>query len=238
MRKILIRDSLDELSETAAELFTTIANDAIADDDSFSVGLAGGSTPRALYSLLASDRCRNEIDWSKARFFFSDERNVPQDSPDSNFRMANETLLQWVAVPSTNVHRWQTELGPVESATKYQKELETNGPLDLVLLGLGADAHTASLFPRTGALAERQKLAVANWVEKMGEHRLTMTFEAINRSSNVIFLVAGEGKADAVAAVLEGEFRPDDLPAQLVELKDGIVFWLLDKAAASRLVGP
>ena len=133
------------------------------------------------------------------------------------------------------VHRWQTELGPIEAAAKYQKELETAGSLDLVLLGLGADAHTASLFPRTSALGEQDKLAVANWVEKFHDHRLTMTPLEINRASNVIFLVAGDEKAEAVAAVIEGEFSPDDFPAQLVGSEHGTVYWMLDRAAASLL---
>jgi 6-phosphogluconolactonase len=235
MLKIQINESLDHLNRAAAGLFVAIAENVLAEKRRFSVALSGGSTPRAMYSRLASDEFRDKIDWSKVTFFFGDERNVPPDSPESNFRMANETILEPLAIPSLNVHRWQIELGPAEAAARYQKELETSGPLDLVLLGLGQDAHTASLFPHTSALGEQHRLAVANWVEKFHDHRLTMTPLAINRASNAIFLVAGEEKAEAVAAVLEGKFRPDDLPAQLVATECGTVYWLLDKPAASRL---
>ena len=235
MRKILIKNNLDELSEAAAGLFVAIAIESIAMRGKFSVALAGGSTPRAFYSLLGSDKYKEKVKWSKVTFFFSDERNVLPDSDDSNYRMANETLLAPLGINAKKVHRWKTELDPSEAAAEYEARLQTNGPLDLVLLGLGPDADTASLFPHTEALKEKQRLAVANRVEKLGEDRLTMTFPAINAADDVMFLVSGKEKADAVAAVLEGDSRPDDLPAQRVKPADGNLFWLLDVTAASGL---
>src|SRR5215203_457093 len=178
MYHILIKKDLEDLSSAAADLFSVIANDSIARKGFFSVALSGGTTPRSLYSLLASDRYRDSIDWSKVRIFFGDERNVPHDSPESNYRMACETLIDPLGIPEENVSRWQTELGPDDAADRYQQELEKNGPLDLILLGLGRDAHTASLFPNTAALREKEKLAVANRVEELKTYRLTLTFTA------------------------------------------------------------
>jgi 6-phosphogluconolactonase len=238
VRKVLIKNNLDELGDAAAGLFVAIAIESIAMRGKFSVALAGGATPRALYSLLGSDKYKKKVNWSKVTFFFGDERNVPADADDSNYRMANETLLAPLGINAKKVHRWKTELEPTESAADYETRLRANGPLDLVLLGLGSDAHTASLFPQTKALNEKEKLAVANWVEKLDDHRLTLTFPAINAAQDVMFLVSGKEKADAVAGVLEGESRPDDLPAQRVKPTSGNLFWLFDVAAASGLKGP
>lgn len=240
-RDIKVAKDPDALSALAANLFVDIARESIAMTGSFNVALAGGSTPRKLYSLLSSQRYRNELDWKRFSFFFGDERHVPPDSDQSNYRMANETLLTPLNIDPENVNRWLAELGDSsEAADKYEARLReylgsTDRSLELVLLGLGKDAHTASLFPRTAALAESSRLAVTNWVEKLNEHRLTMTPQAINAARNVVFLVSGEEKAEAVAHVIEGSFRPDDLPAQLIIPEDGTVYWLLDEAAASRL---
>jgi 6-phosphogluconolactonase len=155
--------------------------------------------------------------------------------------MANETLLAPLDIIPDNVHRWRAELSDsFEAADEYQVELvellgSRNGSIDLVLLGLGNDAHTASLFPNTSALGESERLAVANWVEKLDTYRLTLTPPAINAARNIVFLVSGNEKATAVAQVIEGEFRPDDFPAQIVIPDDGTVYWLLDEAAASLL---
>jgi 6-phosphogluconolactonase len=208
---------------------------------SFTVCLSGGSTPRKLFSLLASDEHRSGIDWSKVTFFFGDERNVPADSLESNYRMANDSLLKPLGIRASRIHRWRTELGnPDATALDYEDKLrrhfarEGRG-FDLTLLGLGSDGHTASLFPHSRALQEQEKYAAANWVEKLGGHRLTTTFPAINGSSNVIFMVTGDEKATAVRDVLEGEFQPDELPAQLVVPEKGSLCWLLDRPAAANL---
>ncbi|HEX6125186.1 MAG TPA: 6-phosphogluconolactonase [Pyrinomonadaceae bacterium] len=236
MHQILIKKDPEELIETAAALFTGIANNTIAARGSFSVALSGGSTPRALYSLLASQKYRSAIDWAKTRFFFSDERNVPPESAESNFRMANETLLEPLKVAEATVFRWKTELDSAERvASDYQAKLRPVAPLDLILLGLGSDAHTASLFPHTAALHETEKLAVTNHVPHLKDDRFTMTFRAINEARNIIVIVVGHEKARAVKNVLEGEFRPDDFPGQRIEPSTGSLYWLLDEPAASLL---
>ena len=235
MQRVLIKNNLDELTTAAVGLFIATAIESIAMRGKFSVALAGGSTPRAAYSQLASDTYREKVDWSKVTFFIGDERNVSPDSDESNYRMANETLFAPLGINSKKVHPWKTELDPSEAAAEYQNKLQANGPLDLIILGLGPDAHIASLFPHTEALQETERLAVANWVEELGDHRLTMTFPAINAARDIIFLVSGDEKAGAVASVLEGPYRPDDLPAQRVKPASGNLIWLLDAHAAARL---
>ena len=241
MRQILIKQNPDELAKAAVDQFAQIANRAIVAHGVFSVALAGGSTPHHLYSLLASENHRLKLDWSRVEFFFSDERHVPPDSDQSNYRMAKETLLEPLSISEPRIHRWQSELPDAnDAANAYETELReyfdrSGRPLDLVLLGLGEDAHTASLFPNTPALQEIERFAVANWVEKLDTDRLTMTFSAINDASNVMFIVSGRYKAEAVLSVLEGEFRPDDLPAQFVNPENGELYWMLDEAAASLL---
>jgi 6-phosphogluconolactonase len=240
-REIKVAKNADALSSLAANLFVDLAREAITIRGSFTVALAGGSTPRKLYSLLASERYRHELDWTHVSFLFGDERHVPPDSVESNYRMANETLLAPLGIAPENVHRWRAELPDSSvAADQYEAELvhvmgSRDGSIDFVLLGLGNDAHTASLFPNTPALGESKRLAVANWVEKLDAYRLTLTPPAINSARNIVFLVSGNEKAPAVAQVLEGEFRPDDFPAQIVIPNDGTVYWLLDEAASSLL---
>ncbi len=234
--RIRISKDLARLSETAAELFADIANAAISSTGSFTVSLAGGSTPRSLYAILASDHYRGSIDWPSVTFFIGDERYVPDDSPESNYRMVAKTLFRPLEIPDRNVYRWNTTSGDAETGAKlYEKDLRPFVPLDLILLGLGADAHTASLFPNTAALHEQQTPATANWVEKLAEHRLTITFPVINSAATVMVLASGIEKAKAVANVLEGEFRPDEFPAQLIDPTIGDLYWLLDESAANLL---
>ena len=241
VREIVVKENLEELSKAAVDHFVQIANRSIVAHGSFSIALAGGSTPQHLYSLLASEPHRLKLDWNRVEFFFSDERHVPPDSDHSNYRMAKETLLDPLEISPAQVHRWQSELADAtEAASAYESELKayfdrSKRSIDLVLLGLGEDAHTASLFPNTPALGEIDRLAVANWVEKLDSYRLTMTFTAINDAANVMFVVAGRYKKEAVKAVLEGEFRPDDFPAQLVNPESGELYWLIDEAAAGLL---
>ena len=241
MRQIIIKQDLDELSKAALDQFVQIANASIVAHGTFSLSLAGGSTPQHLYALLASDNHRLKLDWSRVEFFFGDERHVPPDSDHSNYRMAKESLLDPLDISSTRVHRWQSELADAgEAADAYEAELNawrerSKRPFDLVLLGLGEDAHTASLFPNTSALRDIERSAVANWVEKLNSYRLTMTFSVINDAANVMFLVSGRYKSEAVQSVLEGEFRPDDFPAQFVNPENGNLYWMLDETAASLL---
>ncbi len=243
---IKVFPNIEELNNFAAEKFVEIAKEAInSERDSFAVVLAGGSTPQSLYKLLSSDKFKDKIDWSKVFFFFGDERNVLPDDTESNFRMANENLFKPLAIHYFNVFQWYPELDDVElTAKEYDApikiffgldENEGVAEFDLILLGMGADGHTASLFPYTEALHETEKFAVANYVEKLNDWRFTLTFPAINNARNVMFLVKGADKAETLRDVLEGEFQPDKLPSQNVKLLDGNLFWLCDAESAALL---
>jgi len=241
MRQVLIKKDLDELSSSAAELFVQIANASIADNDSFLVALAGGSTPRKCYEKLASEY-RKAVEWDKVWFFFGDERNVPPDSEESNYKMANDALLRPLEISAGRVNRWITEIKSVDDAAQHYGNITlaiafaaAGRGFDLMMLGLGADGHTASLFPHSPALNETKGLAVANWVEELGAFRFTVTFPVINQASNVILLASGEEKAKAIAAILEGKFDPEEYPAQNVKPVDGNVYWLIDEPAAGLL---
>ena len=236
MNNFHIAESPDELSKRAKEFFVATAKNAIDERGQFTIALSGGSTPKLLYQKLVSAK----LDWEKVFFFFGDERNVPPDHDDSNFRMAFETLFHPLNIDHANVYRWKTEVGnPVEVAIEYAFSTATffqGFPrFDMMLLGLGTDGHTASLFPHTEALHEQSDIAVANLVEKLEENRFTLTFPVINNAANVVFLVSGEEKAGTLKDVVDGELRPDDLPAQSVSPQNGTLHWFVDKAAAARL---
>lgn len=236
---VQIYDSPQELAEAAARAFVEEAARAIAERGRFAVALAGGSTPKATYEALARDHA-GEVDWPNVHVFFGDERTVPPDDEDSNYRMALEALLDHVPVGSA--HRMRGELPPDEAAASYEEELEgffgERPPvLDLVMLGIGEDGHTASLFPETPALGVTDRLAFANPVDKMETTRLTLTVPVLNASREVRFLVAGAGKADALAEILEGEADPSAYPATLVRPPGGPT-WMLDRDAASSLRSP
>ncbi len=224
-----------ELARAAADMFAEGATRSIREKGRFAVALAGGSTPKALYELLAGEY-RDALDWSRVHVFFGDERCVPPDHEDSNYRMAQEALLS--RVPVGSVHRMPGELSPPYAAVLYEEELATflgDGPdFDLVLLGIGEDGHTASLFPSTPALDVRDRWAVENPVEKLGTTRLTLTVPAINAARDIIFLVAGEGKAKALKKILEGDADTREYPAKLVH-PSGKLTWIIDREAASLL---
>ncbi len=225
-----------DLEEAAAESFVEQARKAIEDTERFAVALAGGSTPKRAYEVLAKEYGEpGDLDWSKVHAFFGDERTVPPDHADSNYRMAHDALLSHVPVGS--VHRMHGELDPPEAAALYEEDLEAffgTPRFDLVLLGIGEDGHTASLFPRTPALDARDRWAVENPVEKLDTVRLTLTVPTINAARTVVFLVAGEGKAEALKKILESDADPHDYPAKLVRPATGPV-WLVDEAAAGLL---
>jgi 6-phosphogluconolactonase len=229
-----------ELARAAAEEFTRRANEAVRTQGRFSVALSGGSTPRRLFALLAdpAEPYRDRTDWRAVHLFWGDERHVPPDHPESNYRMARETLIERVPIPAANVHRMRgEEPDAARAAALYEDELRAffhGAPrFDLVLLGLGADAHTASLFPGTAAVRENERQVAAPWIEKLGTFRITLTPAVLNRAAAVIFLVQGEEKAGALRAVLAGERDPDRWPAQVIRPENGEVLWLVDGAAAS-----
>jgi 6-phosphogluconolactonase len=228
----------------AAEFIALRARNAILERGRFSVALAGGSTPRRIYEILAGDGPGRDIEWPMVHVFFGDERCVPPDHADSNYRMALEALLSRVAIPAENVHRMIGEGDAVANARLYEDELRTffgddaEWPaLDLVMLGMGDDGHTASLFPGTAALEERGAWVVANWVEKFDTFRITLTAPAINHAARVLFTVTGAGKAERLAEVVEGPRDPSRLPSQLIEPRSGTLDWFIDEAAAARLTG-
>jgi len=239
--RVQVFDDAEAVARGAAERFVELGQAAIDARGCFSVGLAGGSTPKRTYELLASEAYREQLNWSKVHIFFGDERCVPPDHSESNYRMANEALISRVSIPPPNVHRINGLGDAVANASLYEDELRTffnaaSWPrFDLVLLGMGDDGHTASLFPGTKALAERQAWVVANWVEKVGAFRITLTAPAINHAANIAFLVTGATKAERLLEVLRGALDPEKLPSQLIQPLDGSLFWLVDKAAAGRL---
>ena len=231
-----------ELARAAAEEFARRADEAIHARGRFSVALSGGSTPRRLFALLADPAApfRDRIDWRAVHLFWGDERHVPPDHPESNFRMAREALLDRVEIPTANVHRMRgEEPDAARAAALYEDELRSffgeTPCFDLVLLGLGADAHTASLFPGTAAVREHERWVAAPWIEKLGTFRITLTPAVFDRVAAVIFLVQGEEKAGALRAVLSGNRDADCFPAQAVRPQDGEILWLVDRTAASGL---
>lgn len=232
-----VYEDVRELSEAAAEAFVEEARRAIKEFGRFAVALAGGSTPKKAYEILASEYGEPEdLDWGRVHVFFGDERTVPPDHEDSNYHMVREGLLSHVPVGS--VHRMRGELDPPEAAALYEEELKSffggSPRFDLILLGIGEDGHTASLFPRTPALDVRDRWAVENPVEKLDTIRLTLTVPAINAARKTIFLVAGEGKAEALEEILEGDADPHNYPAKLIQ-QEGKAVWVADRAAARLL---
>lgn len=231
------------LARAAAYHFVQVHQRAVAQTDGFAVALSGGTTPRLLYELLADPRepFRDQIDWKKSFFLFTDERNVPPDHPDSNYRMAHEALFS--RVPKTQIVRIAGEKPAEQAAQEYEDILadlyEADIPdLDLVLLGLGEDGHVASLFPHSPALQEKERLVVAPWVEKLNAYRITMTLPILNAGHSVVFLVTGASKAEIVGKIINADKKPDfqpnpDLyPAQAICPTNGAVSWFVDEAAA------
>jgi len=233
------------LSRAAAAEFVALAREAVQARGLFTVALSGGSTPRTLYSLLADDpQLRGEVAWEKVHFFFSDERHVPPDHPDNNYRMVRLALLSRIPAPPSSAHRMATELkDPAGVADEYEHGLREFFRLspggvprfDLVLLGLGAEGHTASLFPGSEALRETRRLVVATWVKALQVWRITLTFPVLNNASEVAFLVSGAEKAEALRNVLEGIPNPDLWPAQAVQPTRGRRLFFVDQQAASQL---
>lgn len=232
-----------ELFAAAAEEVIRAANEAVSARGKFTISLSGGSTPKALYNLLATN-ARTALPWDQMYFFWGDERHVPPNDPDSNYRMVNEAMLSKVAVPPAHVFRIEAENRDASAAAAaYEQtlrkffELDATGVprFDLILLGMGPDGHTASLFPGTEGLKEKSRLVIANWVEKLKTHRLSFTLPVLNAGRCVAFLVSGTDKAPALKAVLEGNEPGEQYPAKLVQPKDGKLIWFLDRAAASGL---
>jgi 6-phosphogluconolactonase len=233
------------VAREAAEQIASRCQRAVSASGRFSIALSGGSTPKRLYALLADPSApyRARISWDRVQVFFGDERHVPPDDAQSNYRMAREAMLDHVPIPAANVHRILAERPAEEAAALYEQELRRAFSLavsavprfDLVLLGMGEDGHTASLFPGTKALSERRRLVVANWVPKFSTWRLTLTLPVFEAAAAVLFLVAGPDKAGPLAAVFDPASPPDAYPCQLIRPSSGELVWLADRAAAARV---
>jgi len=232
-----------ELFEAAAEEIVHAANEAVKQRGRFTLALSGGSTPKSLYNLLATN-ARSALPWDRMFFFWGDERHVPPTDPESNYRMATEAMLSRVSVPAGNIFRIPAENPDAAAAAKVYEETLTEffsleagqfPRFDLILLGLGPDGHTASLFPGSAGLQEKSRLVIANWVEKFKTHRISFTIPVLNAAATVVFLVSGTDKATALHAVLKSDVPGEEYPAKLIQPTDGKVIWLVDRAAASDL---
>jgi len=243
MTAIRILPTAQALAEAAARHVVECAHTAIRERGRFSIALSGGSTPRDLHLRLSTPPLVDQVDWARVHAFFGDERCVPPDDERSNFRMADETLLSKVPIPHAQIHRMQGELPPEAAATEYERELraffdrEPPG-FDLIVLGMGDNGHTASLFPGLSAVREQRRWVVAEYVAEVSMWRLTLTPVVLNVAREDLFLVAGTAKAHMLRQVLEGPYAPDERPAQVVRPAMGEVFWMVDASAAGELAAP
>lgn len=240
MEKPILRvfENVDELLNSLAVFIIKIANEAIEEKGEFTFSLSGGSSPKRLYELLASNAYKHEVDWNKVHFFFGDERYVPSDSPESNALMVKSALFDPLAIPKSNIHVVNTTLSPEEAAQNYNEVLKLhfeNKPIqfDFVLLGLGDNVHTASLFPHTPVLLESQPSVKAVFVKELDAYRITLNAPLINQANHIAFLVYGQNKAEAVKFALGKEQNIKEYPAQLIHPDHGSVYWFLDEAAAA-----
>jgi 6-phosphogluconolactonase len=243
-KKIRTFPDLEELSRAAAEHFAALACQRAQEKGLFSVALSGGKTPQTFLKLLASPELSGRIPWENTRIFQVDERCVPSDHPESNYRMIRELLLAAVPSAAANFHRMKADQQDREAASEEYAQVleETLAPakgraprFDVIFLGMGPDGHTASLFPGSSALAERSRWVCLNYIEKLQAHRLTLTFPVLNAASEVVFLVSGPDKAEALRQVIEGPRNPEHYPAQGVQPEEGKVTWHVDAAAARLL---
>jgi 6-phosphogluconolactonase len=239
-REIILCRDADDLAHKAAEQWITIAAAAITASGRFAVALSGGSTPKILYSLLATPEFRKRIEWNHVHLFWGDERCVPPDHAESNFRMVREALLSKIDLAPENIHRMSGEKDPATAAVEYEHQLrnfflgKTAAPrFDLVLLGLGEDGHTASLFPGSTALKETERWVATSYVERLHAHRLTLTLPVINAAAQVSFLVAGESKSAIVEALLGNDSHPPEYPADQVRPMTGKLTWFVTQDAAT-----
>ena len=241
--EIRILTTPQELFEAAAEEVVRAAHEAVAQRGRLTIALSGGSTPKNLFNLLATN-ARTTLPWDRMFFFWGDERHVPPTDAESNYRMVEETMLSKIPVPSGNVFRIAAENPNAATAAEaYEQTLRKFfqlGPgqvpiFDLILLGMGPDGHTASLFPGTAGLQEKSRLVIANWVDKLKANRITLTLPVLNAARCVAFLVSGTDKASVLRTVLEEDAPAEQYPSKLIRPVDGKLIWLIDRAAASQL---
>jgi 6-phosphogluconolactonase len=245
VKKIQILADAEAMSRAAADAIAEHVTESLQTRDVYSIALSGGTTPRRLYELLADDpELRGRIPWDRIHFFWGDERHVPPEHPESNYHMALDALLSRVPIPPDNIHRIRAENPDADqAAADYAREIRrffkiAPGEMpcfNFILLGMGSDGHTASLFPGSPALAEQKSLVMANWVDKFQSFRLTLTVPVFNSADLILFLVSGGQKADTLKAVLAGDQAPDRYPVQRIQPKQGSKLWFLDRPAAKRL---
>jgi 6-phosphogluconolactonase len=244
-RTVQVFNHCSEIASYASREVARMARDAVSARGVFSIALAGGSTPKMLYALLAEHpTLRNSLPWDKMQVFFGDERHVGPGHADSNFQMASDSMLSKVPLREGQIHRIKGEYpDTAQAATEYEDVIRRQFGLrssefpgfDLILLGMGNEGHTLSLFPGTKALHEAQHIVTRNWVGKLYTERITLTAPAANAAANIIFMVTGSDKACALKAVLEGPYEPEQLPAQMIQPANGSLSWLVDAAAGSML---
>lgn len=230
---------IDEVSHEAARIFLNAAERSISSQGRFTVAISGGSTPIRLFALLRSNIYADKIDWSRVHFFWVDERCVPKDDKDSNFKGAWDSLLSHISVPKTNIHRIKGEESPADGALEYESDLKgffgADGvpAFDLIFLGMGEDGHTASLFPASDSLKESERLAVPVYVEKLKSWRVTLTLPVLNNARSTIFLVTGKNKASVLKEIVEN--KSVKYPAGLIKPNNGSLTWLVDEDAAGEI---
>ncbi len=232
-----IYNNADDLSTAAAKWIADYIIATLKKKERFTIALSGGSTPQKLHTILAAPPYKESIDWSRVHFFWGDERAVPFEDNRNNAKMAYDTLLNHVAVNPDHIHVMRTDIDPQTSAREYEKILHqyfnhSATSFDLVLLGMGDDGHTLSLFPGTPVIHEETKQATAFFLKEQDMYRITLTAPIVNRAACVAFLVAGAGKANALKEVMDGDYRPDVYPSQVIEPVKGELHWFVDKAAA------
>lgn len=236
---LLICGDPEQAARETAERFVCAGVRSVALRGVFNVAVPGGSSPRRAFELLATGGFVDLVPWTRTHVFFTDERCVPPDDIESNYRLAFDTLLSHVPAPKSNIHRFRGELEPDEAAALYEHELRQamGGPprFDLVILGMGQDTHTASLFPNSPALAEHFRLAAANWIETLNAHRLTLTVPALSSAESIIIMALGTEKAEAVRTALQGEVNVEAHPVQAIRPDTGRLLWIVDQDAASEL---
>ncbi|UII26824.1 6-phosphogluconolactonase [Fulvivirga maritima] len=237
---IKVYSSQQEASEAMAQEFKNIANESVKERGRFNVSLTGGSSPKVLYQLLAKEPLVNEIPWDKTFVFWGDERCVPFDHEDNNAKMAFELLLNDVPVPEENIFRMDGRNDPEEGAQQYESILKEHfageePAFDLILLGMGGDGHTASIFPGTEVINEKDKWVDKGYNAELKSDRITLTAPFINKARNIFFGAFGEGKAETLKSVIEGDYKPTEYPSQLIKPEKGNLVWYLDEAAAKQI---
>lgn len=237
--QLIVKKNPTDLAKAAADFITKRIKDVLKKQDQFTIALSGGSTPKALHELLAKSPYREQIPWAQLHVFWGDERYVPIHDEQSNAGMAYDTLLGHVYTPEDQIHVWRTDLEPDAAAADYDRILheyfaETGPTFDLVLLGMGDDGHTLSLFPGTEVVHEQTAWTKAYFLTQQNMYRLTLTAPIVNRASCVAFLVAGPKKAAPLKEVLEGEYQPDKYPSQVIK-PEGELIWMVDEQAAQQL---